>query len=536
MPFPHRVVTKREDIGEVFNGSTENVLQKSNVSNLIGLLNQLNKISLYAHEIFTDVLQTTTNTSKRIKSAKQRVNNLQSSLPKIEGMLITNAPNMFYDNPYAGKEYLRNDPMNGLLFSREDATMVVNRRREQGNGPTDMSQMDRVIPERGPCIKQFSDADFFINEWLANEKIKREEERQRRKAMKANRKKERHKRTKPKTIQKLKRKRYDAQGNELKEDEPDTIAVIQYELTDDTNRDFDALLKSNKKAAKAKKQAQKEEARQRAQQQAQVQSQQQPPQASQNGLKASRPQHNAHMVSYGVPDKAVKHVSVLSNGGPPPNPMQLHQSESDSPPPSSNAAVVPPPNPVQMNGGPPPNPLQLKPTLSQTQKTQNKLRGLSQEIPRDNSLLESANLIDDQTYSPPELYATKYQKRDLDKEAINKMDLSDASQIIATSPKQVAPVGPKLGFLGDINSFKAGSLKRTEVNVNRHKPKDKRTNLLDALRGGGAKNQLSSVNLRKIAPKKEEKKNLIFQAMADRRRHMEDSSDESDSDWGSESD
>ena len=185
MPFPNRVITKREDINEMFNGSPENVLQNSNVSNLIGLLNQLNQISLYAAEIFNDVFQSTVNTGKRIKKAKQRVNNLQTKLPKIENMLISNAPNMFYDNPYPGKEYLRNDPLNGLLFSREDATYTVNRRRDEAIPPTDMTKMDRVIPERGPCIKQFSDADFFINEWLANEKRKREEEKERRRQMKA---------------------------------------------------------------------------------------------------------------------------------------------------------------------------------------------------------------------------------------------------------------------------------------------------------------------------------------------------------------
>ena len=58
-----------------------------------------------------------------------------------------------------------------------------------------------------------------------------------------NRKKEKHKRKSNKTIQKLKRKRYDAHGNEIKDDdEPETVVVQQYVLTDDTNRDFDKLL------------------------------------------------------------------------------------------------------------------------------------------------------------------------------------------------------------------------------------------------------------------------------------------------------
>ena len=218
--------------------------------------------------------------------------------------------------------------------------------------------------------------------------------------------------------------------------------------------------------------------------------------------------------------------------------MQLAQSESDTPPLDSNAAMVPPPNPMELNGSavPPPNPLQLRDRMSQTEKTQNKLRTLSAEIPRDNSLLESANLIDDDTRSPPQLYASTYQKRNLEKEAINEMHLSDASQIIATSPKGVAPVAPKLGFLGDIQAFKAQSLRKTQgINVNRHEPNDNRTKLLSEITSENARNQLTSVSKRKVPKKKEDKKSLIYEAMAARRPHFVESSDEEESDWGSES-
>ena len=184
MPFPARVITTREDIGEVIVNRNADILSKTNVSNLIGLLNQFNKISLYAHEIFSDVLSTTNSTHQRIESVKKRIHTLHSDLPKVENMLISSAPNFFYDNPYPGKEYLRNDAMNGLLFSREDASSTLNRRRSDAMPPTELSAMDRVS-KTGPCIKQFSDADFFINEWLANEKRKREEERERRRQMKA---------------------------------------------------------------------------------------------------------------------------------------------------------------------------------------------------------------------------------------------------------------------------------------------------------------------------------------------------------------
>ena len=41
----------------------------------------------------------------------------------------------------------------------------------------------------------------------------------------------------------MKRKHYDHQGNVIKDaDESDVVAVTTYQLTDDTNRNFDALL------------------------------------------------------------------------------------------------------------------------------------------------------------------------------------------------------------------------------------------------------------------------------------------------------
>ena len=60
---------------------------------------------------------------------------------------------------------------------------------------------------------------------------------------KQNRKRNKVKRKENKTIQKLQRKHWDEHGNEIKDDnEPTEIVVTQYVLTDDTNRNFNALL------------------------------------------------------------------------------------------------------------------------------------------------------------------------------------------------------------------------------------------------------------------------------------------------------
>ena len=70
-------------------------------------------------------------------------------------------------------------------------------------------------------------------------------------------------------------------------------------------------------------------------------------------------------------------------------------------------------------------------------KDTRKLRGLSAYIPRDNSLLESANLIDDETRSPRKVYASTYQKNNPENEAMTEMNIPDTSPIIATLPKEL---------------------------------------------------------------------------------------------------
>ena len=60
-----------------------------------------------------------------------------------------------------------------------------------------------------------------------------------------------------------------------------------------------------------------------------------------------------------------------------------------------------------------------------------------------------------------------------------------------------------------------------------------RSDLLGAIRGGMV--QLNDASKRKVAAPKEQKKNLIFDAMRDRRVFLEDSSSEEESDWGSDS-
>merc|ERR1712192_60145 len=203
--------------------------------------------------------------------------------------------------------------------------------------------------------------------------------------------------------------------------------------------------------------------------------------------------------------------------------QKSEQTEVQNPPkaPPQRTQNVPPPNPM-ISSSPPPNPMNLQPEPSYSDRIRVKLRSLSDDIPLDDVSTPPENAA-----SPKDIYAQTYQSRDLENEHLG---LSNTSNIMATTPKEVGPVAPKLGFLGDIASFKEkGKLKKAEVK--RSEPrKDQRSILMDKIRGNKVK--LKSKDARKIVPKKEEKKNLIFEAMKHRRDFVGDSSSEEDSEWG----
>merc|ERR1712129_379867 len=122
---------------------------------------------------------TTWGTNKRISKVKTRLNGIGSRLESTESMFLQNAPSYFYDNPFTGKEWQRKDPLRGLIFRRDRASKYVNRRRNEALPLPDLSDLDRISMD-GPCVKKYSDSNFFMNEWLEAEKKKMEEEKAKR--------------------------------------------------------------------------------------------------------------------------------------------------------------------------------------------------------------------------------------------------------------------------------------------------------------------------------------------------------------------
>jgi len=490
MPFPARIVPTRQDIEDVYLENTTNILQKTSVSNMIGLLNQLNKISIFASEIFKDILDTTSKNGQRIKKVSSRLQSVSSSLDSAEQMFLVNSPAYFYDNPYTGKEWQRKDPLRGLLFRRDRSEAAVNRRRDVGLPLPDLSKLDR-ISMTGPCIKKFSDSNFFMNEWLEAEKKKMEEEKAKRRERKKKRK--RKKREVKDKITGIERWVYDPITGKKVKKVAAQIKTAKYILSDDPNYDPNAAnveFDTSETAVNDRTTGISVVARI----------------AQGKSSKKSPNRRGGATVPPPIPEPSgppsVPMAARGGMGGPPPNPAQ-----SGGPPPpvpggggGGGPGAAPPPNPMMGGGGPPPpNPMhqQAHQQYEQAPQQQRPLSGaeraaLSAQQAEQSSASSNAQQAEAARNRPP----------------------SKRMNLMA-------------GISAGVNLKKATVVKR--------KPKmEKRDMLLSALRKKG------QTGLKKVAEaeknvKVEEKQDATIFAILNRRQFIADDSDsETGSSWDSD--
>jgi len=478
MPFPTRTVPNRSDIPDVIQRDAANILQKANVSNLIGLLNQLNDVSLHASEIFSDILSTTEKTGSRIQGVSGRIRAMASTVESTEKLFLNNAPSYFYDHPYTDKEWQRRDPLRGLLFRRDRAGNEVNRRREVGMPLPDLSAMD-VISASGPCIKKFSDSNFFMNEWLEAEKKKMAEEKAKRKERK--KKRRRKKREVKDKIKGIERWVYDPVTGKKVKKQAEEIKVETFTLSDaNTAANFD--FKSSDQAVTDRTS-----------------------QLSPNNIAASsRP-------------KSPPQQSVPRAVGPPPVPIQQAHSGPSS---------QPPPNPMigggGGGGGPPPVPSQVH-----SQSAASGPVGGPPPVPG----VGGPPAVPQQAQRPTAAEIAARSRASAEQSgALQPTGQPAAAQSAAVQPARSGRANLLAGITGGAKLKKAVVVKREPQKL------VGRNAMLEALKNKG-KSGLRKVVKEEVNVKKEEKvENSIF-AILNRRQYIADSDDEtgSDSDWDSES-
>eukprot|EP01083_Nonionella_stella_P025895 71286_1 len=188
--------------------ATNLVLDGVAMTNMAGLISQLQNVSFYARTLFSELGNEAQNTFGRLYTATSRVRILNSKLPEL---LDT-----YERDPFSIEPTRWALPMqaSGNLFRPATMPTFLRKRREKVEKVPDLSSFDEHAVEGEPIpSKAFSDPGFFFDQWLKVEKSRQKAQQEARQKRKKRKKKKREKRKKVREkVEAIKVKRYLADG------------------------------------------------------------------------------------------------------------------------------------------------------------------------------------------------------------------------------------------------------------------------------------------------------------------------------------
>lgn len=149
----------------------ENYLQDQNVSGMLGTMNQLTYLSLFALEIFQNLAILTEDVNERIKFVSVRTTSLYKNMKKIDNIMNTIDQNDRFP-VYSGLE--------SYLSSREMFTPSILTKQTNYNSISTQYDLCKLPPQiwrielitEQDCYKDYSNPSYFFQEWLRNEVLK----------------------------------------------------------------------------------------------------------------------------------------------------------------------------------------------------------------------------------------------------------------------------------------------------------------------------------------------------------------------------
>lgn len=209
----------------------DKLLQVTNQVNMAGMMSQFTLLMTYSHEVFAGLLDEANVTFGRLSDLGERVSALHGALPSIESsfdgddmVVLTRM------NSTGASRFLAANPERQDLFSTASMPSAVNAVRGACFAPPALHLLDpfRGEDDHVPTLSKYSNPNFFLEQWAAEQQAKTDELRAERKKKRAERVARRAERdaqtTAAKPVQKMKKIRYDPQTGERIVEEGDDMA------------------------------------------------------------------------------------------------------------------------------------------------------------------------------------------------------------------------------------------------------------------------------------------------------------------------
>lgn len=213
----------------------DKLLQVTNQVNMAGMMSQFTLLMTYSHEVFAGLLDEANATFGRLKDLGDRVSALHEGLPSIEAMFdgddMTVLSRM---NSTGASRYLAANPERQDLFGAASMPAAVKAVRGSCFAPPALHLLDpfRSGEDRASTLSRYSNPNFFLEQWAAEQQAKTDElraERKKKRAERVARRAERDAQTvAAKPVQKMKKIRYDPQTGEriVEEDDGSSSAPL----------------------------------------------------------------------------------------------------------------------------------------------------------------------------------------------------------------------------------------------------------------------------------------------------------------------
>lgn len=209
----------------------DKLLQVTNQINMAGMMSQFMLLMTYSHEVFAGLLDEANETFSRLKNLGERVTSLHSAVPAIEGMFDGDEMAVLVRMNSTGmSRFMAANPERQDLFGAASMPAAVRAVRGQCFPPPALHLLDpfRSEDDHTPTLSKYSNPQFFLEQWAAEQQAKTDELRAERKKKRAERVARRAERdaqqTAAKPVRKLKKIRYDPQtGQRIETDDDDDV-------------------------------------------------------------------------------------------------------------------------------------------------------------------------------------------------------------------------------------------------------------------------------------------------------------------------
>ncbi|ELR24256.1 uncharacterized protein ACA1_168940 [Acanthamoeba castellanii str. Neff] len=201
---------------------------------MAGILGQLSTLLSYANELYADLHRELSNDAQRISALAARTQAAYDYLPHLETYIHNTGPEEFINR--GGSEYKQKGGEDCQLLSpgtRATATVVVY--DTECVPPPDLSPLDPYREDGRPCIKDYTNPAFFVEEWIAEQKRQAQEARRRREKSRKTKQDERgvlRRANEAVEVKKLKKTRYNQWGEKIQDGDDDgAVAAPSREAT-----------------------------------------------------------------------------------------------------------------------------------------------------------------------------------------------------------------------------------------------------------------------------------------------------------------